>query len=378
MFDLDEFLSVAVLPNDQDAAWLEGAHTAIDYLLENARSDEIILYANVRHALTLSTLVPLAGLAFPENEALKEAPLDAYAQWTLAHVSGGGEPDRMYLSPPIDSSHFKSLEGAEQLVFRRTFSGVDKGPPRTELSQPWVQALDLYWLDEESAFCELDDDGDVQPVIRLRDLSARTGETGAMLVTIKSEALHRYMAVTQTALITRFDFTRYIPGSFGGWNEPSRDEVEKEDLCYQGGVQPQGSFVNGGLLLRPILTPAMLIAKARRDWQQTDKQYATFKAFDWRHGKTDEISCAPSALTSYFATDLPLPFQTTPAFFRPDVLQKYKSDPDKYQLEHRIDPRSRWLVPQNVRRERGRTGSYLSLLSFRSAVQGAALLAILQ
>ena len=107
----------------------------------------------------------------------------------------------MYLASPIDSFDCKGLQDGQQLVFQRSFNGVDKGPPRTELSQPLVQALDLYWLDEESAYCRLNDDGDVEPIIRLHYLSVETGEAGAILVTIEAEQLHRYMAITETALV---------------------------------------------------------------------------------------------------------------------------------------------------------------------------------
>lgn len=364
MFDVNELLAAAILPPDRNAAWLHGAGSAVDYLVKNTLSNEIIIFTNAGQALTHSVLVPSSGITPPHGDALQHIRMDPYAHWALEHVSGGGQPDRMYLSPPVDSYGCKSLEGAEQLVFRRQFTGVDKGPPRTELSQPLVQALDLYWLDEESAYCKLDEDGDVEPVIRLRDLRAQTGDSSAMLVTIKLEALHRYMAVTETVLVTRFDFTRYIPGSFGGWSETARNEVAEDDLFYNGGIQANGSFVNGALILRPILTKAMLIERARRSWNQADKKYTVFKAHDWKNARLAEISCSPSDLASYFETDSPLPFQTTPAFFRPDVLQKYKSDPDKYRLEHRsIHARGGWHLKTYDVNEAGQVHTYLCYLA---------------
>jgi hypothetical protein len=364
MFNVDDLLAVAMLPSDRNADWLRGAASAVDYLVKNMHSGEVIIYTNAGQALTHSVLAPRAGVTPPDGDVLQQTQIDPYAHWALEHVSGGGQPDRMYLSPPVDSYGCKALEGAEQLVFRRQFTGVDKGPPRTELSQPLVQALDLYWLDEESAYCKLDEDGDVEPVIRLRDLSTQTNEPGAMLVTIKAEALHRYMAVTETVLVTRFDFTRFITGSFGGWGEPTRSEVNEDDLFYHGGIQANGSFVNGALILRPVLTKAMLIGKARRNWDQADKQYAVFKAHDWKNDNLAEISCAPSDLASYFEPDSPLPFQTTPAFFRPDVLLKYKSDPEKYRLEHRsIHARGGWYLKTYDVNEAGQVHTYLRYLA---------------
>lgn len=360
MINLDDFVSVCVPAGPVTPDWLEGAEGGVDYLVQNARSEEIILYTNAGQAFVNSILVPLANVSPPDGEALQSAHIDAYSHWALEHVSGGGKPDRMYLSPPIDAHSCTTLEGAQQLVFRRHFSGVDKGVPRTELSQSLVQALDLYWREEENAFCKLNEDGDIQPIIHLYDLIAQTGEEAAMPVTIDAEQLHRYMAVTETALLTKFDFTRYRGGSFSGWHDVERAGVNDNDLFYHSGKQSGGSFVNGVLIVRPVLTKDMLIARANREWRDEDKQYAVFKAHDWKNRRLAEISCGPSALASYFERDSPLPFQTTPAFFRPEVLQKYKADPEKYRLEHRsIHARAGWYLKSYDVNDAGQVHTYL-------------------
>jgi HAMP domain-containing protein len=360
MFKVQTLLAVAVSPLDPNSAWFTGAAAGVEYLVENARSGEIILYTNVGQSLVHAILAPLANVTPPDGHALQHALVNAFNHWRLEHVSGGGKPDRMYLASPIDTFGCKGLEGGQQLVFRRSFTDVDNGPPRTELSQPLVQALDLYWLDEQGAYCRLNDDGDVEPIIRLRDLSTETGEVGAILVTIEAEQLHRYMAVTETALVMKFDFTRYVSGSFAGWDEPKRDNVDKNDLFYHVGVQPGASFANGALIVHPLLTTEMLIARANCRWDRTDKEYATFKARDWKNKRSAEISCAPWALASYFDKGSPLPFQTTPAFFKAEVLQKYKADPDKYRLEHRsIHARGGWYLKSYDVNEEGQVHAYL-------------------
>src|SRR3546814_14324274 len=125
-----------------------------------------------------------------------------------------------------------ALVGGEQLVFRRHFTDVDKGPTRTELSQRLVQALDLYFMEEHEAYCRLNAEGDVEPIISLHDLRSEAGQGSAMLVTRDAEQLHRYMAVTETALGTKFDFTRDRPrGGFVGWHTHQRSETTGDDLC---------------------------------------------------------------------------------------------------------------------------------------------------
>lgn len=126
--------------------------------------------------------------------------------WSISHVSGGGEPDRVYLAPPHDHTGSKALDGAESLVARRSFTSVNKGKTRTEVSQRLIHALDLYWLDEESAFCRLDEHGDIEPVLRVIDLEPYTGQSSDILVTIKARDLARYMVGTNTVLVQKFDF----------------------------------------------------------------------------------------------------------------------------------------------------------------------------
>ena len=333
---------------------------AVEFLVCNAKSSEIILHTNVGQSYIHSVLAPLDKVTPPDGADLEHAHIGADSHWAIEHVSGGGKPDRMYLADPLDHPGSKSLIGGEQLVFRRHFTDVDKGPASIELSQRLVQALDLYFVEEENAYCRLNEDGDVEPIIRLRDLSRQVDQASAVLVTIEAEQLHRYMAVTEMALVMKFDFTRFKPNAFGGWHSPKRGCYGEGDLFYHFGVQSDASFVNGVFIVRSILTKDMMIAKNRRDWDDSDKQYAVFKAHDWKNDRLAEISCAPSALASYFEKDSPLPFQTTPAFFKPDVLLKYKSDPEKYTLEHRsIHSRGGWYLKSYDVNEAGQVHTYL-------------------
>jgi hypothetical protein len=362
MLNIEEFLAVAVPPTESQTEWLENATDAVEFLIRNSQSNEIILHTYVGQAYVHSVLARLDKVTPPDANDLERS--DVGGEWAIEHCSGGGKPDRIYLSNPLDSPGCNSLVGGKQLVFRRRFSGVDKGAVRTELSQRLVQALGLYWLDEEKAYCRLDEDGNVKPIIRVIDMSKHTGEAYHVLVTIDAKQLHRYMAVTEMALVMKFDFTRYHPGSFAGWHDPKRAEHNEGDLFYHSGVQSNGSFVNGALIVRPLLTKEMLIAKNRRDRDISGKQYATFKAQDWKNSRLAEISCARTALASYFEKNSPLPFQTTPAFFSPEVLQRYKHDPEKYTLEHRsIHARAGWYLKTYDVNAAGQVHTYLCYLA---------------
>ncbi len=58
--------------------------------------------------------------------------------------------------------------------------------------------------------------------------------------------------------------------------------------------------------------------------------------YDWRNKRVTKISTDPAATTNYFqAEGNALPFELSPAFFRPEVLLKYKADRDKYTVGER-------------------------------------------
>ncbi len=312
-------------PQTGNAAWLEGAAEAVNYAAKNSKSSDIILYSTVGHTYFHSVLARLDKVTPPDADDLLGSHADAGSTWAIEHYSGGGQPDRIYLSAPLDSPGCDSLVGGEQLVFRRSFSGVDKNLVRTELSQALVQALDLYWVDEESAYCRLNEDGDIEPIIRVLNMRNYTGQSDDVLVTIDAHQLHRYMAVTETALVMKFDFTRFAPDFFGGWRSPERSEHAGCDLFYRAGQEPGCSFARGVLIVRPLLTTESMIALHRREWGNEGKQYATFKAQDWKNSSLAEISCAPTALASYFEKNSSLPFQGDPGILQTgQVLQKYE------------------------------------------------------
>src|SRR3546814_2353297 len=82
---------------------------------------------HTRCALVTGVQTCALPILTPEAVAeLEHAHIDPMSHWALEHVSGGGEPDRMYLADPLDHRGCSALVGGEQLVFRRHFTDVDK------------------------------------------------------------------------------------------------------------------------------------------------------------------------------------------------------------------------------------------------------------
>ena len=73
-----------------------------------------------------------------------------------------------------------------------------------------------------------------------------------------------------------------------------------------------------------------------------------------------KISTAPSATTNYFVLDNDLPFELSPAFFRPEVLSKYKTDREKYTVSSRkIECRAAWVLNGYDVNEAGQVHAYI-------------------
>jgi hypothetical protein len=122
-----------------------------------------------------------------------------------------------------------------------------------------------------------------------------------------------------------------------------------------------GAFRRGCQIVRTKTTKESLLERFGLGTKK-NRQYATFIAHDWKHGVVKECSCSPEQLGNYFV-ESDLPFETTPAFFRPEVLLKYKADAEKYRISDRsITCRGAWHLQSYDISETGQVHTYLVYL----------------
>ena len=133
--------------------------------------------------------------------------------------------------------------------------------------------------------------------------------------------LDEYLAVTDSVLVTAFDFTHIHPNGFGGWHETHQQQsVAEDDLFYRSHIERgYASYLRGVHIVRSATSKEAVIK--RLDYSPEEREYASFIAWDFKNGVLKEISTAPTGIANYF-TKSDLPFETSPAFFRPEVLLK--------------------------------------------------------
>ena len=227
--------------------------------------------------------------------------------------------------------------------------------------------LDVHFVPERNAWCRLDDHGDmldVFKVIKIDDLPRN--ETG-IIICAKKEVLSEYSSVENLTLIRMFDITRYRSGNFSGWdNERKSTEIGNSKTIYGAlSVTPgTGSYSRGFQLIELNVPKEQIVNRVwGRSADEQQKKYCTFTAHDWKNQIISEISCDPSCLSNYF-TESDLPFEITPAFFRPEVLTKYKADRAKYKLDSRsVSCRGAWHLETFDINSAGQVHTYLIYLS---------------
>ncbi len=325
---------------------------------------DIILYASVPYfTFIYSVLVPERLVTPPDIDDLHHWSCNPFSSWGI--TIGYGARRRVSLSPPLDHTGSKTLDRGEQIVFAREFDGRQEQCSYIEVSQKLTHAFGLHWVPEREAYCRFDDRGDVEEVVRVVNVSGQTAREKGRVVTILRSILDEYLVITDQAMLLLYDSTRFEPKSFGGWQNQGTEYLAQEpEIYYHIGRNPEtASYLRGFQIIRPAVSKKDVLR-----WyaigRHKERQYATFIAHDWKHGVVRECSCDPKLLGNYFVKS-DLPYEISPVFFRPEVLQRYKADTDKYQLNDRsITCRHAWHLETYDVNEAGQVHTYLKYLSY--------------
>jgi hypothetical protein len=359
---VDRIQKLAFAPDDPDAfrQWVD-QDDALEFLRGNIDDEELVIYANVPYTFVHGVLIP--------NKTIAETEFDDLLSWNYSPYPSWGvccSAKTVSLEPPLASSGNRLLAQGQQIVFIRSFDGVPERRHYIEILQPLVHTAGLHDMPERDAWCQLDRHGDLEDKIRVLTIPPPGAEPwGGTVVLIDRDILETYAALTDSQLLRMFDFTRFRSGSFGGWGAHREErKTAAGNLHYRhGALDGQASFVRGVQIVPLASQKEDLSKRIWPDMSNPRKEYASFIAHDWKNNRVVEISCAPEALANYF-TKSDLPFEITPAFFRPEVLLKYKSNRQKYLLQERsVSCRGTWHLKTFDINEAGQVHTYLVYLS---------------
>ncbi len=356
---LEAVRQIDAAPDEESAfqAWLSG-ETHLELLQCNAADEELIVYVSSDASFVHSLVVPNALLAPPDKDDLLRWSTNPFRS-VASYVTGGGRSD-MWIERDTRHSGSKTLDAGRDLIFERSFRGWS-GEDRTyfELAQEYSHLAEIHWRPEHSAYCRYDENGDLDPMVSV----TTRAKVDTDLVSFDWAPLEQYLAVSDSALVRLFHFTLLRRGSFHGW--PDGPEVlvsETPDLFFRRKVTPTAAYIRGVQIVRGRRPNAEVIANTQDGWTgRRAREHVEFLAEDRRNRHLARISTAPGATTNYFeAHENDLPFELSPAYFRPEVLSKYKTDRDKYTIgERTVECRSAWSLRGYDVNEAGQVHAYI-------------------
>lgn len=347
--------------------WVEQQH--LRQFLEHERSSaSVTLYGTAYDhggsVFVHSLLVPARDINFKKTVRWPSWESNPFDGPSCGLVYGGGDGARVEYNEPWSHNRQPLFRRARRLIFGRSFEGSHDGRHYYELAQELAHAHGLHWVEERNAWCRLDDAGDVAEFAKIEHVGTAGGRGSATIVSLNRDLLNLHMAATQTCLVQMFDSTA-LPSEFQGFagGEEKVFTNLSNGLVMKYRLDDHGaSYFRGVQVVCPPLN-ARELGEVLYKADRAPKEYASFITQDFKNGCVVEVSCDPAAMASYFEKDSPLPFQTSPVFFKPEVLDRYKADPEKYRLDTRsINCRNAWSLQTYDFNEAGQVHTMIKYL----------------
>lgn len=349
----DDITRLDTCPEDESefARWSR-ASGHLELLVENCDQDELIIAMYGPYSYLRSLFV--------DRTTFDSTTPDVLVEWQPRHGESlvsysWRDPDgpvSLVREYSIEDQQF--LLDSESPIFRRSIDGVnDQYSSSWEPRQEYLHAIDAHWRPERKAYSKIDRQGDWLDLIcvTVPDIDEDDGIT---LVSFQRDALDQYLAIRDMVIVQMFDFTLYRkPFSVNAsWHNSERSSLQQLGrLLFR---QQTGSEVvktRGVQIILPKLTRFAAEQQIRdsSSWSETN-EFIEFVIDDFRNEKVRSISSNPTSTITYFDTEgNNLPFEMSPAFFRPDVLSKYKADQDKYHMvDNHIFCRNAWDLKYDV------------------------------
>jgi hypothetical protein len=340
-------------PHDR-TGWVEG-RDVIGFLQNSATGDVPVCFLR-RDFFIYAVLVPEEILVGDYADDLMKWNFPVSHGWEyMAHDTDGDIEAIVHAPGQVVGS--AALNHAEPIIYERSFSRRGPDQSYVEANQKLIHLTDLHWLDDRNSFCRLDEHGDIVDAIKLHQ------QEPGLLCTIDIETLHRYLAITRQALVQLFDVHRCVDWSQWRFYE-SRDQeetrrfrmenliIEKVVLRSTEGVD-RTTFRGVQILRAPSETGER--RRLLRGTAGDEERQESFIIHDLRSGQIREYPSSGGGEDQSIPPEL-----LSPAFFRPQVLDRYKADPEKYVLTlSTIECRGVWFLRSYDVNDAGQVYAYL-------------------
>ena len=340
----------------------------VDMLQHNAHEDgELIVAAHSPNVFVHAAVVNVDHPGLDDHEGLLKWSCGLF--WQKGLTSSWVITQDAILFEPHEHEWGTDALSGFPLVYGRCFEGLDEPEAMyMEVAQDYIHSLDVHWRTERGAYCRFDSRGDWEDVVSVTNGLSHEDVT---LVSFSRDPLDQYLVEHNAVLVQLFEFMFRRPDSFPNWDGSRyvRHPMDRGLSFFQQFAEDGSiSQARGVQIVRPRLSRRQVEQRLRKSYGvaaevETDPP-VEFTVSDFRNGRITAVSTDPATTTNYFvASENSLPYETSPAFFRAEVLAKYKADSDKYTVqESTISCRGGWMLRDYDVNEAGQVFVYICRL----------------
>lgn len=249
--ELDQISKIPKHGTQDYKKWLEQKEF-LQFLLDRS-VNEVPLYVSFRGIYVYSVMLPKRVLKGNYVDDLIRWQCSADSSWGYGYSFGKNrKPKKIFVSQPFDSAGSKLLRKATPITFWRSFEGKIGQKSYIEVHQFLTHLHNLHFLEENNAYCRLNQDGDIEKVIEIHYPQE------GILMTAKQELLDFHLFLTKSVLLRVFD--RVLCHDWVSFHEKSRQESvfrdQRNEIYARRGVAfdkeklPTASWLRGFQIIR--------------------------------------------------------------------------------------------------------------------------------
>lgn len=225
-------------------------------------------------------------------------------------------------------------DGFSFIVAEQYFYPLDK--KQFLLNQEFILLLELY-RGADGNYYQIDESGNKELVTKFSDSTLQ----------IRTKSLMSYMSAKQLLFVQFIDSRawsaeRYPESTIPLYDEPLVTSLYNCSFEYR--TTDSKDFLGLRVLARSIVKPQPVEKCGIGPYDSDDEAYPEFIVKELPDGSCERYTCDESRLGTYFGDNSGAPHYLTPVFFNPQVLDKYRKEPNFTVSEGRLTCGSQWSV----------------------------------
>ncbi len=206
--------------------------------------------------------------------------------------------------------------GYEPLVIKRTFNDLKE--PYWEVLEEFRLFHNLYFERANEQYIKINDNGEEDVVIKIEK----------DIISIRQKEINEFLLIRKMQLAIFFDIIRYSVLNINELPEGPK-EYSENNLCFSFSISDQFLMTKQFKCLSRTVGKKLLIPQKPR---LQKNQYAEFIIGQNKKWEPIHFTCNPQKLANFFGSNEGAPNFLTPCFFKREVLSKYYSQPEKYEI----------------------------------------------